>query len=60
MKIQHKEDYRQLRAAAYPKLGDQMDAIYKLAKSLGTPLPPDVEAWIAQIDAVKQKYPKPL
>ena len=61
MKIQHNEDYRKLRAAAYPKAGDQLDAIYKMAvalKNSGAPLPPETLDWIAAIELVKQTYPK--
>lgn len=49
------QDYRQLRAAAYPPMGDQLDAIWKL-------LQPDegTEAFTVKqlILAVKAKYPK--
>lgn len=60
MKIQHNEDYRKLRAAEYPKVGDQIDAIYKMALALqGTQeLPPETLQWMSQVAAVKAKYPK--
>lgn len=60
MKIVHKSDYVQKRRMAYPAIGDQLDAIYKLAahmKEKGEPLPPDVERWIQQCKSVKDKYP---
>src|SRR3546814_20775582 len=44
-KIQHKEPHGPLRAAEYPPITDQIDAIFKLAKALreqGINLPPDV------------------
>lgn len=61
MKIQHKEDYRKRRKADYPAAGDQLDAVYKMAVALqqsGIELPADTVAWMADIEAVKNKYPK--
>ena len=63
MKIQHKEDYRLLRARKYPNLGNQLDAIYKLTVSLkeqGIQLPAETEAWINQCLLVKSTYKKDL
>ena len=62
MKIQHREPYRPLRAAAYPSLGDQLDAVMKLARALrdqGVALPQEVSDWVASCEAVKQRYAKP-
>lgn len=42
-------DYAQQRAAAYPTLEEQLDALYHGGYA----------AWRAQIEAVKDKYPKP-
>ena len=42
------EDQRQ-RASAYPSIADQLDKIYHEG----------IDAWKAQIAAVKQEYPKP-
>ncbi len=59
MKIQHKEPHGPLRAAAYPPITDQIDAIFKLAKALreqGINLPPDVTDWIDKCQTVKDKY----
>ena len=44
MLIQHKEDYRLVRAKEYPKISDQIDAIMKMASALkdqGITLPED-------------------
>lgn len=43
--------YSQLRAAAYPAIGDQLDAIWKGGEA-------EVEM-LTQILAVKTRYPKP-
>lgn len=43
--------YSQLRAAAYPAIGDQLDAIWKGSEA-------EVEM-LTQILAVKTRYPKP-
>lgn len=44
------EDHRALRQAAYPRIGDQLDALFKAGV-----FPADMTA---QIAAVKAKYPK--
>ena len=41
--------YAQKRAQAYPPIADQLDLIYHEG----------IDAWKAQIAAVKQEYPKP-
>ena len=41
--------YKEKRAQAYPSMADQLDTIYHEG----------VDAWKAQIAAVKQEYPKP-
>jgi hypothetical protein len=41
--------YKQQRAQAYPSIADQLDKIYHEG----------IDAWKAQIAAVKQEYPKP-
>jgi len=43
-------EYKHLRAAEYPSIGDQLDALYHAGV-----FPPDMEAKIAEI---KSKYPK--
>lgn len=42
-------EYQRQRAQAYPSIADQLDLIYHEG----------VDAWKAQITAVKQEYPKP-
>lgn len=60
MIINHKRCYKESRRSEYPDIGDQLDAVYKLAKALqGTiELPVDVLKWIADIDEVKTKFKK--
>lgn len=62
MKIRHEEDYRELRKREYPAVGDQLDAMVKLARAMtdaGIELPADVAQWVAKCEAVKAKYRKP-
>jgi hypothetical protein len=42
-------EYQRQRAQAYPSIADQLDKIYHEG----------IDAWKAQIAAVKQEYPKP-
>lgn len=61
LKIQHDEDYRRLRAQAYPSLGEQFDAVYKMAVALrdqGIELPPETLEWLEAVEHVKQTYKK--
>lgn len=44
-------DYRRQRAAAYPPMGDQLDALWKGGDAAAEML--------AQVQAVKAQYPKP-
>ena len=49
MKIHTKSDYRAVRRANYPELGDQLDALVALAESLrtaGYPLPEKTLRWL--------------
>lgn len=48
------EDYRALRRAAYPELGDVIDALLKAYQGDSS----ELEAVIKQRDAVKQSIPK--
>ncbi len=41
--------YKEQRAQAYPSIADQLDTIYHEG----------IDAWKAEIAAVKQEYPKP-
>lgn len=53
-------NYAERRRSEYPDIGDQLDAVYKLARHMqeqGQQLPPDVGEWVAQCRAVKEKYP---
>jgi len=55
-------DVAPLRRAAYPGIGDQLDAMMKLAdhmRSQGQQLPEDVCKWVDDCKAVKRRYPKP-
>ncbi|KAG0904997.1 hypothetical protein G6F61_014082 [Rhizopus arrhizus] len=50
------------RARSYPSVGEQLDAIMKLAShldSVGLDLPASVREWIAKCQEIKRKYPKP-
>ena len=48
-------DYTEQRAAEYPSLGELADAIYW--QNRGNPAP--MQTYLAKVDAVKAKYPKP-
>jgi len=59
--IKHRDDPLRARAQAYPNVGDQLDAICKLAQALrdqGMNLPAEVSAWVDQCVDVKQRFPK--
>lgn len=61
MKIRHSEDYRKRRRAEYPPVGEQMDAIMKMAAALreqGIALPEETQQWIDHCQSVKMKYRK--
>jgi hypothetical protein len=45
-------DYYALRRAAYPPIGNQLGAFWK------GPDDPDYQAMLAEIEAIKQRYPK--
>ncbi|KIA80355.1 hypothetical protein QR66_10815 [Chromobacterium piscinae] len=57
MKIHHMGDHVALRRAAYPEVGEQLDALWKALAAV--PLPPEAEAMRQRIQAIKQQYPKP-
>jgi hypothetical protein len=46
-----KTEYQRQRAAEYPPIGDQLDALWKGGEAAA--------AMLAQVQAVKTKYPKP-
>lgn len=60
-KLHHRTDYRKHRGAAYPPVGDALDAIAKGFRALaeGKPLPAETLAWIEACEAVKATYRKP-
>lgn len=61
MKIQHNEDYRKLRIKAYPSIGEQLDAVYKMASALRdqqVQLPVETLDWLLAIEQVKKTYKK--
>lgn len=58
MKIVHTRDYADARRQEYPALGDQLDALVKYFSALPS-VPPELQDWVAQCQAVKTKYPKP-
>ena len=55
MKIQHNEDYRKLRAAAYPRITDQLDALWH---AMNNGLINKVEPMYSQIKQVKDTFKK--
>lgn len=54
MKIEHKADYREVRAKAYPPLRDLADALYWQQNGD----PSKMQEYLAKVAAVKEKYPK--
>lgn len=59
-RIKLEQDYRRLRVADYPAVGDQLDALWKGFEALakGEPMP-EAEAMLARVNAVKARFPKP-
>ena len=49
--------YDKRRAEAYPPIGDQLDAIWKLVESLGDDAAP-ARDMLTKIQAVKNRFPK--
>lgn len=50
-----------IRAGQYPRIGDQLDAVMKLAahlRDLGIELPAEVESWVNACQEVKRQNPK--
>ena len=47
----YKKNFRRLRQSSYPQIGDQLDALFRAGV-----FPPEMAA---QIQAIKDKYPKP-
>lgn len=59
MRVRHVRDYRVARRDAFPSQGDQLDAIWEALASLGSGLPTKTQDMLAQVQAVKAKFPKP-
>jgi len=57
VKIRHVRDYRAARKDEFPDVGDQIDAIWKVLRTLK--LPKEAQNLVDEIDRVKRKYPKP-
>jgi hypothetical protein len=60
--LRHRTDYADHRRAGYPPIGDQLDAVMKIARALaaqGIQLPPDAMAVVEKCEAVKARYRKP-
>lgn len=57
MRIIHYDDHRPARAADYPDIGEQLDAIWKALEQMGE-LPAETRDMLEQIRAVKARYPK--
>ena len=58
MKIEHHGDYRKQRAAAYPSVEDQLDAIWKWINAFGAHPSPEAAAMLDRVKAVKMRFPK--
>lgn len=59
MKVTVEQNYRELRQIAYEDIGNQLDALFKLAKALkeqGIALPTDTLNWIASCQNIKDKF----
>lgn len=56
MKLHHEGDYRAARAAAYPPIAEQLDALYH---AMAAGALPKVPAFFDPIAAVKGRIPKP-
>jgi len=61
-RLRYKCSPQELRRKEYPELGDQLDAVYKLAAALrqqGATLPDEVQQWINRCAEVKRRFPIP-
>ncbi len=59
--IRLKYDHVAERRPEYPSPSEQLDAIYKGFRAIrdaGITLPPETLEWLAEIEAVKAKFPK--
>lgn len=58
MKIEHKAEYRQKRASEYPRIEDQLDALWKALAKDPSLLVPEAKTMLNRVMEVKAKYPK--
>lgn len=58
--IDHEDYYGDLRRAEYPSESEQIHALMKAVSALsrGEAIPVDAAGVIAQVESVKQRYPK--
>jgi hypothetical protein len=54
--INHKVDYQRARAAEYPSVEDQLDALWHAMDNESIP---KAEPFYSNLKSVKDKYPKP-
>jgi len=60
MKLVHTDPHGQRRAAEYPDIGDQLDALWKtIGKLPAKSVDPATREMLEQIQAIKAAYPKP-
>jgi hypothetical protein len=55
-KIVHRRNYREARKAEYPDVGDQLDAIWGVLRTMK--VPKEAQDVVAEIDRIKARYPK--
>lgn len=53
------QNYGMARRAAYPPIGDQLDALWKYLAPCAADLPPETAAMLDRVLAVKAEHPKP-
>lgn len=57
-KLVHRRDYVEARRAAYPEVGQQLDALMKYFAALPE-IPAELQDWVLACQLVKDTYPKP-
>jgi hypothetical protein len=60
--LHHRTPHCAHRTAAYPPVGDALDAIAKLVRAMidaGQPVPAEALAWVEACERVKATYRKP-
>lgn len=58
MKIAHRQNYADLRRRSYPRIEDQLDALWKFLADTPGKKPAEVQAMLDTITAIKTRYPK--